>query len=100
MYRVVRGLPQFLSDIRYVVWEGGDGPKERDKKARGRGAGQGFLLHPQRGCWRLFGVQSVPPSLSPLFMLGFILPDTVCRRRVPLAIKGQLLAVRHEILVN
>ena len=41
------------------------------------------------------------PSLSPpLFMLGFILPNTVCRRRVPLAIKGQLLAVRHEILVN
>ena len=96
MYRVVRGLPQFLSDIRYVVWEGGDGPKERDKKARGRGAGQGFLLHPQRGCWRLFGVQ----SSAPFFMLGFILPDTVCRRRVPLAIKGQLLAVRHEILAD
>ena len=47
-----------------------------------------------------FGVQSVPPSLSPFFMLGFILPDTVCRRRVPLAIKGQLLAVRHEILAD
>ena len=43
-----------------------------------------------------FGVQ----SSAPFFMLGFILPDTVCRRRVPLAIKGQLLAVRHEILVN
>ena len=41
-----------------------------------------------------------PPPSPPLFMLGFILPDTVCRRRVPLVIKGQLLAVRHEILVN
>ena len=46
-------------------------------------------------------LESVWSSVSaPLFMLGFILPDTVCRRRVPLAIKGQLLAVRHEILVN
>ena len=72
MYRVVRGLPQFLSDIRYVVWEGGDGPKERDKKARGRGAGQGFLLHLQKGCWRLFGVQSVPPlPLPPSLHVGF-----------------------------
>ena len=43
MYRVVRGLPQFLSDIRYVVWEGGDGPKERDKKARGRELARDFF---------------------------------------------------------
>lgn len=86
---------------RRVDWEGGDGPKERDKKARGRELARDFFSIYREDVGDCLEFSQCLPSLSPpLFMLGFILPDTVCRRRVPLAIKGQLLAVRHEILVN
>ena len=77
-----------------------DPRKEIRRQGGGQLARDFFSIHREDVGDCLEFSQCLPSLSPPLFMLGFILPDTVCRRRVPLAIKGQLLAVRHEILVN